>query len=264
MANDRVHYRVSEGIAHVRLSRADKRNALDRAMMEALVGAAKKVQRDRSVRVVIVSAEGASFCAGLDFPYVAKHPGIIPRFFLKLPWREDNMFQRIGHIWRKVPVPVIAAIQGHCFGGGLQLALGCDFRLVTPDAQLSVMEIKWGLIPDMSGTVALSKLTRLDIAQELTMTGRIVSGEEAATLGLATRVVDDPMAAADEMAELMARQSPNALAVTKELFRKTWHTGSRRALFWERLLQLKLLGRKNQRIAMNNGLKGKAHPFKDR
>lgn len=264
MANDRVQYSVIDGIAQVRLNRPDKRNALDRAMMEGLVEAARKVCRDHSVRAVVISAEGESFCAGLDFPYVAKHPGIIPRFFLKMPWRDDNMFQRVGHIWRKVPVPVIAAIQGHCFGGGLQLALGCDFRLVAPNAQLSIMEIKWGLIPDMSGTVALSKLTRLDIAQELTMTGRLVDGTEAVQLGLATRVVADLEAESQELAALLARQSPNALAVTKQLFRKTWHTGSRRALFWERLLQLKLLGRQNQRIAMSNGLKKETRPFKNR
>lgn len=264
MTSQRLSYRVEDGIARVCMTRADKRNALDRDMIEALVSVARQIRKDRTVRAVVLSGEGESFCAGLDFPYVAKHPGIIPRFFLKLPWSEDNMFQRVAHIWRKLPVPVIAVIQGHCFGGGMQLALGCDFRLVAPDAQMSIMEMKWGLIPDMSGTVALSRLTRLDVAQELTMTGRIVSGQEAHELGLATRVAEDPLTQANALAAQLALQSPNAVAVSKRLFQKTWHVSARKALWWERMMQLRLLGRKNQRIAMSNGMKKETRPFIDR
>ncbi|EAR09383.1 crotonase/enoyl-CoA hydratase family protein [Reinekea blandensis] len=265
MSQDRVSVTITEqGIAYVRLDRPEKRNALDRAMLSDLVATARKLKKNKQLRAVILSGEGASFCAGLDFPYVAKHPDIIPRFFLKLPWSQDNMFQRVGHIWRSLPVPVIAAVHGHCFGGGLQIALGCDVRFTTADAQWSIMEIKWGLIPDMSGTVALSRLMRYDIAQELTMTGRIISGADAVAYGLATHCVDDPIAAATQLAEEISERSPNAVAVTKGLFAKIWKAGDRRALFWERMYQLRLLGRKNQRIAMSNGIKGENRPFESR
>jgi enoyl-CoA hydratase/carnithine racemase len=165
-----------------------------------------------------------------------------------------------------LPVPVIAALHGNCFGGAMQLALACDFRIAQPDTRLSIMEVKWGLIPDMSATITLPQLTRLDIAQELTMTGRIFSAQEAREYGLVSRIAGIAVEEAIDMAGQLVQQSPDAVAAAKYLFRKTWHRRERTALFWERFVQLKLLGRKNQRIAMHNGLKRNtdAKPFVNR
>ena len=163
-------------------------------------------------------------------------------------------------------MPVIAAVHGNCFGGGMQIILGCDYRIATPDSRLSIMESKWGLIPDMSGTVTLSRLTRVDIAQELTMTGRIFSGEQGAEYGLISKVSDEPLQSAQQLATTLSEKSPDAVAAAKALFKKTWKKDTRGALLWERLIQLRILGPKNQRIAMQNGLAKDTSPkpFKDR
>lgn len=249
-----VLFHIEDNIAYVSLNRPEKHNGLDESLIVQLVQTAKRIKKNRTIRCVILQGEGASFCAGLDFGYVAKHPSIIPRFFFKWPWRKDNMFQRVAHVWRDLSVPVIAVVQGNCFGAGMQIILACDYRIATPDANLSILEMKWGLIPDMSGMVTLSRLTRLDIAQELTMTGRFFSGSQAAEYGLVSKVTDKPLAAAKSLASAIAQQSPDAIAATKYLYKKTWKKETRSALFWERITQLRLLGRKNQRIAMQNGL----------
>jgi enoyl-CoA hydratase/carnithine racemase len=254
MTSARVNCKFENKIAYISLNRPDKHNGLDEQMIIDLIKVATQVNKDHSIRCVILQGEGASFCAGLDFNYVAKTPSMIRRFFLKLPWTKDNMFQRVAHIWRDLSVPVIAVVHGNCFGAGMQIILACDYRISAPDANLSILEMKWGLIPDMSGTVTLSRLTRIDIAQELTMTGRFFSGNEALEYGLVSKVSDTPLAEAKLLAEKICLQSPDAIAATKYLFKKTWKKETRFALFWERITQLRLLGRKNQRIAMKNGL----------
>ncbi|PCH96479.1 MAG: enoyl-CoA hydratase [Gammaproteobacteria bacterium] len=260
MTSSRVNFNVDQQIAYVTLNRADKHNGLDQPMILELVRIAKQIRKDRSIRCVVLQGAGASFCAGLDFNYVAKNPSMIARFFFKLPWRKDNMFQRVAHVWRDLSVPVIAVIHGNCFGAGMQIILGCDYRIATPDANLSILEMKWGLIPDMSGMVTLSRLTRVDIAQELTMTGRFFSGTQALEYGLVSKVSATPLVAAQALAEIICQQSPDAIAATKYLFKKTWKKDTRAALFWERITQLRLLGRKNQRIAMQNGLSKNKQP----
>jgi len=252
--SQRVLFEVKNKIAYVTLNRPEKHNGLDKQMFLEMVATAKRIRKDRSIRCVILKGEGPSFCAGLDFAAVSKSPTMIPKFFAKLPWSKDNMFQRVAHIWRDLPIPVIAAVHGNCFGGGMQIILACDYRIATADANLSILEMKWGLIPDMSGMVTLSRLTRVDIAQELTMTGRFFSGQEGADYGLISRVSNDPLADAETLAKTIAEKSPDAIAATKYLFKKTWKKDTRGALLWERLTQLRLLGRKNQRIAMANGL----------
>ncbi len=266
MINSRVLYKVIDQVAYVTLNRPEKHNGLDELMFIELVDVANKISKDYRIRCVILQGEGASFCAGLDFNYLAKNPSMIRRFFLKLPWNKDNMFQRVAHVWRDLSIPVIAVVHGNCFGAGMQIILACDYRISTPDANLSILEMKWGLIPDMSGMVTLSRLTRVDIAQELTMTGRFFSGKEALEYGLVSKVNDEPLAEAQILANIIIKQSPDAIAATKYIFKKTWKKDSRMALFWERITQLRLLGRKNQRIAMKNGLaKGKeTKAFKDR
>lgn len=265
-STDRVLLEVSNKIAYVTLNRPEKHNGLDEPMFRQMVDTAKTIRKDRSIRCVILKGEGPSFCAGLDFASVAKNPMMMPKFFAKLPWSKDNMFQRVAHIWRDLPVPVIAAVHGNCFGGGMQIILGCDYRIATPDANLSILEMKWGLIPDMSGMVTLSRLTRVDIAQELTMTGRFFSGVEGAEYGIISKVSANPLEDAQALAETICQKSPDAIAATKYLFKKTWKKDTRGVLLWERLTQLRLLGRKNQKIAMANGLsKGQEpKPFKDR
>lgn len=264
-SNDqRVLFNVKDNIAYVSLNRPEKHNGLDLDVFKQLIDTAKKITKDKTIRAVILTGEGDSFCAGLDFKAVSKKPSMIPQLFLKMPWTQWNDFQKVALIWRNIPVPVITAIKGNCFGGGLQIALGSDYRIARPDASLSVMEIKWGLIPDMSGTVTLTTLTRYDIAQELTMTGRQFSGQEAYDFGIVSKLSDDPLAEATELAKTIAEKSPDAIAATKFLFRKTWKANPVTALLWERWTQMRLLGRKNQRIAMKNGLSGKKDPFIDR
>lgn len=266
MTSARVSFTLEQNVAYITLNRPDKHNGLDKQMIVDLVKIAKQVNKNRTIRCVILQGEGASFCSGLDFNYVAKNPSMIFRFFLKLPWTKDNMFQRVAHIWRDLSVPVIAVVHGNCFGAGMQIILACDYRIATPDANLSILEMKWGLIPDMSGMATLSRLTRVDIAQELTMTGRFFSGNEALEYGLVSKVSDTPLVEAKLLAEKICQQSPDAIAATKYLFKKTWKQNTRMALFWERITQLRLLGRKNQRIAMKNGLNktGNTKEFIDR
>ena len=266
MTSSRVNFKLEQKIAYVTLNRADKHNGLDKQMIIDMVHVAKRIKNDRSIRCVILQGDGASFCAGLDFSYVSKNPSMIAKFFVKLPWQKDNMFQRVAHVWRDLPIPVIVVVHGNCFGAGMQIILACDYRIATPDANLSILEMKWGLIPDMSGMATLSRLTRVDIAQELTMTGRFFSGIQAEQYGLVSKVSETPLIEAQELAEKICEQSPDAIAATKYLFKKTWKKDTRVALFWERITQLRLLGRKNQRIAMQNGLaKDKQpKPFIDR
>ncbi|CAM3491635.1 crotonase/enoyl-CoA hydratase family protein [Parendozoicomonas haliclonae] len=263
----RVHFRTKNNIAFVSLNRPEKHNGLDEQLFRELIGTAKRIRKDKSIRAVVLSGEGESFCAGLDFKALQKNPMMVPKLFLKLPWTSANNFQRVAYIWKTLPVPVICAVHGNCFGGGLQIALGADYRIATPDSKWSIMEVKWGLIPDMSATTTLTTLTRYDIAMELTMTGRVFSGEEGYQYGLVSNISDTPLADAEALAEVISQKSPDQVAATKLLFRKTWKAGPRLALLWERWIQTRLLGRKNQSIAMKNGLAGKdkpAKPFADR
>jgi enoyl-CoA hydratase/carnithine racemase len=262
----RILLEVDDKIAYVTLNRPDKHNGLDLEMLVALVRTAKMIRKDRSIRCVIMKGAGPSFCAGLDFAYAAKHPTMVPKLFVKLPWSKDNMFQRAAHIWRDLPIPVIAAVHGNCFGGGLQIILACDYRIAEPTATLSILEMKWGLIPDMSGMVTLSRLTRVDIAQELTMTGRFFSGQEGADYGLISKVSDNPLQEARVLARTICEKSPDAVAAAKFLFKKTWKKDSWKTLLWERLTQLRLFAGKNQRIAMANARdkNEKSRPFIER
>jgi enoyl-CoA hydratase/carnithine racemase len=261
----RVLLEVNNKIAYVTLNRPDKHNGLDQRMFLELVQTARIIRKDRSVRCVIMNGNGPSFCAGLDVAAVSKTPSMVPRFFAKFPWSKDNMFQRAAHVWRDLPIPVIAAVHGNCFGGGMQIILACDYRIAMPTARLSILEMKWGLIPDMSGMVTLSRLTRVDIAQELTMSGRIFSGSEGAEYGLISKISENPFADAEALASVIIEKSPDAIAAAKYLFRKTWKKDTRGALFWERVTQLRLLGRKNQRAAMAAGISKDKNPeFIDR
>ncbi|GGQ75270.1 crotonase/enoyl-CoA hydratase family protein [Couchioplanes azureus] len=244
-----VTTRVEDAIAHVRLARPDKLNALTLDTLHELVRTARWLRRDRTLRAVVVAGEGESFCSGLDFPTVLRTPRRIFGAFVPAPWRGTNLFQEACWAWRRVPVPVIAAVHGHCYGGGVQIALGADFRFATPDSKWSVLEGKWGIIPDMTGMRSLSEVVGLDVAKRLTMTAEEISGADAARIGLVTEVHDDPVAAATAFARQLATRSPDAVAAAKRLLDGAVTGSARRTFARERRIQLRLLMLPNTRIA---------------
>src|SRR5436305_7932367 len=219
MSEQRVHVAVSDHVATVTLTRPEKHNALDVAMFEAIIAAAEQVSLEPRVRAVVLHGAGPSLCSGLDVASLMSSGQSLDD---RLTEDSPNWFQRAAYDWIRVRVPVIAAIHGTCFGGGLQIALGADIRIAAPDARLSVMEVKWGLIPDMSITRTLPRLVAIDVAKELTLTGRVFSGTEAAELGVVTRVAADPLAAARAVAADIASKSPDAIRGAKRLFDESW------------------------------------------
>jgi enoyl-CoA hydratase/carnithine racemase len=244
-----VSQQTVDGIAHVRLTRADKLNALTLQTLDELAATARELRRDRSLRAVVLSGEGSSFCAGLDFGSALKNPAGIVKAFIPLPWRGTNAFQEACWAWRRLPVPVIAAVEGHCYGGGLQLALAADFRVAAPDSEWSVLEARWGLIPDMTGVRTLTELVGIDTAKRLTMTGRMLSGKEAADLGLVTELAADPVAGAFHLAHEIAGRSPDSVAAAKRLFNRSWTSSPRATFARERAEQLLLLATANTKAA---------------
>jgi enoyl-CoA hydratase/carnithine racemase len=218
MSSERVLVSVEEHVARVRLNRPDKRNGLDLAMFEALAAAGDRLAGEAGVRAVVLSGEGPVFCAGLDWAaFLELGAEASTRLLDRVDHRPDNLAQRVSRVWAEMPVPVIAALHGVAFGGGLQIALGADLRYAHPATQLSVMEIRYGLIPDMGLSTLLPALVRGDVARELVFTGRRVSGEEAVGLGLATRACGDPLGAAMETARAIAAQAPRAIRAAKRL-----------------------------------------------
>jgi len=245
----RVVTTIEGPIAYVTMNRADKLNGLDLDMLLELRAAAGKLRGNQDIRAVILTGDGATFSAGLDFGAMAKQQGRMMAHAFRPPWRSANLYQEACWVWRRLPMPVLAVIRGHCFGGGLQLALGADFRFTTPSCQFSIMEAKWGLVPDMSGTLSLRELLPMDVAKRLTMTGEIFDGHRARELGLVTEVADDPLAAALELARQLTARSPDSVAATKRLFLKAWPASSWRALRLETRYQLRLLLGANHKIA---------------
>lgn len=246
---DLVTCSIVEGIAQVRLNRSDKLNALTLPLLRELRDTARALQHDRSLRAVVIAGEGETFCAGLDFADVGRSRTDLLRSFLPSPFQGTNLFQESCVAWRRLPVPVIAAVEGHCLGGGLQIALAADFRVATPDSRWSVLEGKWGLVPDMSGVATLRELVGIDVAKLLTMTARTVTGEEAHRLGLVTELSKDPLGHAQQLAGELSGRSPDALAAAKRLFHTTWTASLRRTFAAERLAQLPLLLGPNHRVA---------------
>ena len=252
---DRVEIRIDDQIAFVTLSRQDKLNALDMPMFEAIAKAAKKLRKNKSIRAIILSGEGSAFCSGLDVRNMFKNPLFAVKLLVKPGTKISNLAQDVSYLWRDIPVPVIAVTHGKCWGGGFQIALGADFRYSTPECEFSIMESRWGLIPDMGGTLTLRELAQIDIIKELAMTARVFNGEEAKEFGLVTHVYKDPMAEAISFANEIKKRSPDAIASTKLLFNKTWLSSIKQALNWETKLQRKLIGRHNQRAAISQGKK---------
>ena len=248
----------AQGIADVRMNRADKYNALNSPMFQALSEAGEALKVNKNLRAVVLSGEGKGFCAGLDMMSMMSEPGGPAgekgsRFH---PQGTDiaNFFQKPAFVWNEIPVPVIAAIHGAAYGGGFQIAMGADIRIARHDAKLSIMEIKWGLIPDMSACATLPNICSLAVAKELTYTGRIVEAEEALRLGLINHKVDDHLASAFELAELIASKSPDAIRMGKQLLEQSWRLSAKEALQKEAELQQQLIGKPNQLEAVMSNM----------
>ncbi len=270
--SDRIAITRNGGVADVRLNRPEKMNALDAAMFAALVDTADDLADDGSLRCVVLSGEGRSFCAGLDFASFQSMAGeprsegggsTISDITAADEGRITHRGQQAVYGWTSMPVPVIAAVHGHALGGGIQLALGADIRVVHPDAQLSVLESRWGLIPDMTGTQALVNLVGLDVAKELTFTGRMVSGSEAGEIGLATHVSDDPRQLALELAEDIASKSPDAIRAAKRLFNEAPKVSTADGFAQERAEIGQLIGSANQIEAVTAYFEKRAPDFAD-
>ncbi len=259
----RVRVEIADHVAVVTLTRGDKHNALDIPMFEAILAASSRLRVEPGVRAVILHGEGPSFCSGLDIASIMSSQSGADALLAPLRGESPNWFQRAAYDWLRVPVPVIAALHGNVLGGGLQIALGADLRIAHPEARLSVMEVKWGLVPDMAITRTLPRLLRLDLAKELTYTGRIVSGAEAAQLGLVTRMADDPLAAAHQIAADVAARSPDAIRAAKRLYDEMWTALASDSLALEAELQLGLIGSPNQLAAVTAGFTKQPPEFVD-
>ncbi len=261
---DRVSVEISGGVADVRLSRPEKLNALDPAMFAALAAAGERLKAEPGLRAAVLSGEGKAFCAGLDTGGLEQTLAEGRRLLDAARTAGGaNPLQQAAMVWREVPVPVIAAVHGAAFGGGLQVALGCDLRFVAPDAKLSVMEIKWGLTPDMGGIALLRGLVRDDIARELIWSGRVVSGEEALGLGLATRLCADPRSEALAYARELAAKNPQAIRAGKRLVNHASDADLANILLEESREQGDLLGSRNQIEAVMANLETRPPSFSD-
>lgn len=265
---ERIKVDVVDGVADVRMVRADKMNALDDAMFSALVETGEALKSRKDVRCVVLSGEGRAFCAGLDMSNFGKMAsgerkgggGIVgtPR----TP-AGANRAQQAVFVWRELPMPVIGAIHGVAFGGGFQLAMGPEIRFMAPDTKLAILEIKWGLVPDMAGIVLLKGLLRDDLARELTYTGRIFSGEEALGLGLATRVCADPRAEALKLAAEIASKNPDAIRAAKRLFNMQPESDQHAIFKAESEEQGALIGSPNQVEAIKAAMEKRAAVYAD-
>ena len=268
--SDRVTVTIEDGIADVRLNRPDKLNAIDLAMFQALADTGDGLHTDRSVRAVVLSGEGRSFCAGLDLSAMtamANPPdapaGDSPAGTLggRLPGKITNLGQQAVYTWTEMPVPVIAAVTGHAFGGGFQLALGADIRFVHPEASLSVMEVRWGILPDMTGIPMLVRLVGLDVAKELTFTAKRFSGAEAFELGLATHLSEDPRADAFALAREIAGKNPDAIRGAKALLEAAPGRPRAEAFLAESEAIGKQIGSPNQIEAVTAEMEGRPPRF---
>jgi enoyl-CoA hydratase/carnithine racemase len=260
----RLQTAINDHVAEVALNRPEKHNAVDMAMFDELGELGASLGTDRSVRAVVLRGSGENFCAGIDLDIFSSSDAAIDGDALApLAGTPANRFQRAAYVWRELPVPVICAIEGVAFGAGLQIALGADLRYGTADAKLSIMEVRWGLIPDLSITVTTGNLVREDRLRELAYTGRVVSGREALEYGLLTAIHDDPVAAARKTAGHIAAKSPDAIRAMKKMFNKCRDLDESRSLALEAALQADVLRGANQREAVAANMAGREPDFEN-
>ncbi|MCW8879607.1 MAG: crotonase/enoyl-CoA hydratase family protein [Kangiellaceae bacterium] len=256
MSQNRVKLQIDNEIALVTLNRPDKHNAIDLAMFEAIDKTVKKLKHER-VRAVIVNGKGESFCSGLDVKSVLTDKTGALRLLWKWLPGNANMAQRVSIGWRRLEVPVIMALHGKCWGGGMQIALGGDFRIASPDCSLAIMEAKWGLIPDMGGTPALLECMPVDHAMKLAMTAQPISAQESLENKLITQIAENPLEESIRLAEELRERSPDTNRTIKKMYHKIWCQSERRILAKETLNQIKVIAGKNQRIATKRALGNK-------
>jgi len=254
MKEECITLQIDNGIAFVTLNRPEKRNALDMAMFKTIDKISHRLKQNREIRAVIVQANGEDFCSGLDIKSVMSDKSSVLSLLAKWLPGQANLAQRVSYNWRKIPVPVIMVIQGRCWGGGLQIALGADFRFSTPSASFSIMEGKWGLIPDMGANLALRELVPKDVALKLTMTAEVISAQSALDYGLITLVSDEPFKEAMRLAGEITERSPDAIAAVKKLYHQNWFKAEWLVLARESYYQVKILLGKNQNIAVKKQL----------
>ena len=257
-----------DGVADVRLNRPDKYNALSGEMFQAVGRAGERIREDHSVRAVVLSGNGPGFCAGLDlasFGALSKGapPGVEGSPLTPQGGRISNFFQHCAYVWREVPVPVIAAVHGVAYGAGFQIAMGADLRIAHPESRWSIMEIKWGLIPDVALTQTARNVLREDVLKELVFTGRVIGAAEARELGVVTRIADDPLETAFECAREIASKNPQAIRYGKRLIHEARRLAPADGLALEARLQGKLLGSPNQREAVEANMADRAPVFSD-
>jgi enoyl-CoA hydratase/carnithine racemase len=264
MAGDRVTLRLGDdGVAQVRLARPDKLNALDPVMFDAIIEVGEELRTMKGLRAVVLAGEGRAFCAGLDLASFTAGPieGATP--IADRTHGNANRFQEVAMTWRKCPVPVIAAVHGVCFGGGLQIASGADIRVVHPETRMAIMEMRWGLVPDMGGFALWRGLVRSDALRELVYTNREFSGSEAIELGLATLVEADPLARAQAIAREIAARNPESVRAAKRLFDVMDDEGTAAILLAESREQAAVIRRPNQVEAVMAGMQKRAPNFTD-
>jgi enoyl-CoA hydratase/carnithine racemase len=265
--SDVVSLSIENHIATVTINRPEKKNAMNPEVFDRLGEIGDQLKSEKSVRVVIVTGAGDCFSSGIDImsfqSEIASNAAFRKLGYALSEGEIANRFQKPAYVWKELQVPVIAAISGVCFGGGLQVALGADIRIAAPDARLSVMEIKWGIVPDMGLTTVLPRLMRMDQVKELSWSGRIVEGTEAASLGLVSRVSDDPLAAAQDLAQVLVGKNPDALRESKKMFETSWAASPADALRMEVDAQAEVLGLPNQMEALFAQLQKREPNFTD-
>ena len=263
--SDRISIHIDQHVADVRLNRPEKMNALDEEMFQAIIAAGKSLAENKEVRCVVLSGEGKAFCAGLDLSNFDFNnvEGLAGSKLLERTHGIANKWQKVAWQWRELPVPVIGAIHGVAFGGGLQIMLGADIRYITEDTKLSIMEVKWGIVPDMAGTQIMRHLIREDIIKELTYTHRVFSGKEAVQYGFATHLADDPHAAAMVLAQEIASKSPDAIVTAKKIINAAPYLNPEEGLLSESQAQQNILLKENQLEAVFSGMQKRPGNFKN-
>jgi enoyl-CoA hydratase/carnithine racemase len=265
VVDERVTLKVAGGVATVMMNRADKRNALDNAMFTSLAAVGEHLKTAPGIRAVVLAGEGHSFCAGLDFSsfqVMAGGNGAVNAGAMAED-RITHLAQQVCWVWQEVPVPVIAAVHGHALGGGMQIALGADIRIAHPHTQLSVRELHWGLIPDMTGTLMLSRLVRPDVAKELVFTARVLTADEGFRLGLVTELAEDSLGRAVALAEEIAGRSPDAVRAAKRLLNRLAVSGAAEQFAAERDEIYRLIGSPNQAEAVTSYFEKRPPRFVD-
>ena len=264
MSSERVTIELADnGVAQVRLNRPDKMNALDPAMFEAIIAAGEELRTMKGLRAVVLAGEGRSFCAGLDVSSFTAAPDGERKPLTERTHGNANTFQEVAMTWRKCPVPVIAAVHGVCFGGGMQIASGADIRVVHPASRMAIMEMKWGLVPDMGGYHLWRGLVRDDVLRELVYTNREFTGEEAQGYGLATFVSEDPLGKANDIANEIANRNPEAIRGAKRLSEAMLEKSGDDILMEESVEQAAIMRKPNQVEAVMAGMQKRPAKFTD-